>query len=495
MSLVLAPLFVGNSGYDLRAGVELQKTDATIGNVVTGKSLLYLPSLERSAVEFLTLQPSTIPEAGDSDQGNRGGEVSGARTDQSTFTLDGIDITENSTGGGAGFRTIIPVPVDSIEEFRVGVTNANASFARSSGGQVALVGRRGSNDFHGALYLYHQNDNLNANSWTNNRNGVPKAEQKDNRYGASFGGPIWRNRTFFFANYEGRNFSRAFDVLRIVPTDTLRQGTARFRDNAGRIVSYNLAASTLCGPANNRQCDPRRLGLSPSVAALWSLLPRGNDSSSGDGLNTIGWRSTASAPLENDYGVARFDHQLTLNWWLNASATYFRRLSTVGGANGMRQQLDIRGGNAVFTGQSPQRGQNFTIGLTGTITPTFTSSFRFGWSRDRQASLFVSPSDTANLLSIPGTNTSAGNIALNIGGGQLDQLVSEPIDVDTQRSRIQSNDNAPFQFVYDGTWIKRYHSFQFGFNERHITTRHTRNDKQVGALGSLVADIFRGSNI
>jgi hypothetical protein len=477
------------------AGVELQKTDATIGNVVTGKSLLYLPSLERSAVEFLTLQPSTIPEAGDSDQGNRGGEVAGARTDQSTFTLDGIDITENSTGGGAGFRTIIPVPVDSIEEFRVGVINANASFARSSGGQVALVGRRGSNDFHGALYWYHQNDNLNANSWTNNRTGIPKAEQKDNRYGASFGGPVWRNRTFFFLNYEGRNFSRAFDVLRIVPTDTLRQGIARFRDNAGRIVSYNLATSSLCGPANNRQCDPRRLGLSPSVAALWSLLPAGNDASSGDGLNTIGWRSTASAPLENDYAVARFDHQLSLNWWLNASATYFRRLSTVGGANGTRQQLDIRGGNAVFTGQSPQRGQNFTIGLTGTITPTFTSSFKFGWSRDRQASLFVSPSDTANLLSIPGTTTSAGNIALNIGGGQLDQLLSEPIDVDTQRSRIQSNDNAPFQFLYDGTWIKDRHSFQFGFNERHITTRHTRNDKQVGALGSLVADIFRGSNI
>jgi hypothetical protein len=477
------------------AGAGLQKTDATVGSVVPGESLLYLPSLERSSVEFLTLQPGTSPEAGDSDPGNRGGAVTGARTDQSTFTLDGIDITETSTGGGAGFRTMIPVPVESVEEFRVAVTNPNASFGRSSGGQVALMGRRGSNGFHGAIYWYHQNDNLNANSWTNNRSGVAEAEQKDNRYGFRFGGPVVRERSFFFVNYERRDFSRAFDVTRIVPTDTLRRGVVRFRDNAGNVVSYDLAASTLCGTGNNARCDPRRLGLSPSVSALWSLLPQGNDPASGDGLNTIGWRSTANAPLENDYVVARYDHSLTQNWWLNASGTYSRRLSTLGGAGGLRQQLDVRGGRAIFTAESPLRGQNLTLGLTGSLTPTSTASFKLGWTRDRQSSDPISPSAVAGLLAIPGTNTSAGHVALNIGGGNLDQLVSEPIDVDSQRGRTQSNDNESFQFVYDGTWIKGGHSSQFGFNGRHVITRHTRNDKVVGSLASLVADVFRGSNI
>jgi hypothetical protein len=476
-------------------GVELQKTDASIGNVITSKPLVSLPSLERSAVEFLTLQPGTSPEAGDGDNGSGGGAIAGARSDQSTFSVDGIDVTENSTGGGAGFRTIIPVPVESVEEFRGGIINLGASFARGAGGQVALVGRRGSNEFHGAGYYYHQNDDLNANSWTNNRNGVARAEQRDNRYGFRLGAPLWRNHTFFFTNYEGRNFERAFDVLRVVPTDTLRHGVVRLRDNAGRIVSYDLATSTLCGTTGASRCDPRRLGLSPAVSALWSLLPQGNDASGGDGLNTLGWRSTASTPLESDYFVARIDHTLSTNWSLDGSATYFRRLSTLGGSTSLRQQLDIRGGQAAFTSDTPQRGQTFTLGVTGLVTPNFVSTFRLGWSRDRQSNQPLSPSDVAALLAIPGTVSSAGGVALNIGGGSLDQLVSEPIDVDVQRARAQVNDNEPLQFIYDGSWLRRTHALQFGFNARHILTRHTRNDKSVGSLTSPVADIFRGSNI
>ncbi|MCA1615383.1 MAG: carboxypeptidase-like regulatory domain-containing protein [Acidobacteria bacterium] len=414
---------------------ELQKTDATVGAVVTGRELVQLPSLGRDAVEFLTLQPGTSPEAGDSDNGSRGGAVTGARTDQSTFTVDGIDVTENSTGGGSGFRTMTPVPVESVEEFRVGVTNPNASFGRASGGQVALVGRRGSNDLRGALYWYHQDDALNANSWTNNRNGVPKGRSRDDRFGFRVGGPVRRDRAFFFVNYERRDFQRVFDVARIVPTDTLRQGIVRLRDNAGRVVSYDLANSTLCAATGNRRCDPRGLGLSPAVAALWSLLPRGNDPGSGDGLNTIGWRSTAVAPLRSDYAVARFDYALSARWLLNASASYARRLSTPGGASGQQQQLDIRGGAAAFTSRSPLRGQNVTVGL------------------------------------------------------------SQPIDVDSQRARAQINDNQSLQFIYDGTWSRGRHTTQFGSDFRRLITRHVRNDRLQGALSALSAGVFRGGNI
>lgn len=470
-------------------GAELQTLDATVGNVLASELLLRLPSLQRNAVEFLTLQPATIPESGLGEF--RSGAVAGARGDQSTLTLDGVDITDNFFGGGApegrpgGLTTIVPVPVESVEEFRVGVSNPNASFGRSAGGQVALVGRRGSNDIHGAVWEFHQNDNLNANSWSNNRAGITKAEQKDNRYGARLGGPILRNKTFFFGMFEGRSFQQAFDRARVVPTASLRRGVLRFRDAAGNIVNWDLATSRLCGPANSLPCDPRSLGLSPSVQSLWSLLPAGNDPTLGDGLNTIGFRTSVSAPLRSRYGVLRLDHNLTKEgqWRLQGSGTYVRDLATAA------SQLDIRGSQAVFTGQGPQRGQNVTLGLTGTPSPNLIQSFRFGWTRNRVGYLPMAPSQAASLLKIPGTDTSAGFVAISAAS------VNQPIDIETIPARILYYDDQVHQFADDLTWVKGNHTLQFGADLRLFHFLHTRSDKGIGASTSLQADLAKGGFI
>lgn len=234
------------------AQAELQMVDATLGTVIPGKALPTMPLFTRQVNELLTAQAGATPT----------GEITGSRNDQSTFTLDGIDVTNNSVGGTGTFMYL---GVEAIEEFRVGVSNPNASFGRGSGGQVSLIGRRGSNGFHGGVYWYHQNDDLNANSWTNNRNKVKKPELKDNRFGFTFGGPVWKDKTFFFLNYDGRRFPSASTISRIVPTDSLRQGILRFKDAAGNIISYNLATSQACGANGNSACDPRGLGLSPTI--------------------------------------------------------------------------------------------------------------------------------------------------------------------------------------------------------------------------------------
>ena len=184
-------------------GVELQTTDAQLGNVLDQKILRNLPTLQRSTLELLSLQPATTPGTFGS-----GGTVSGARSDQNTLLLDGIDVSDNLTGGQGITFTKAPVGVDAISEFRVVVTNPNATFGRSAGGQITLNSPRGSNGLHGVVYWYHQNDNLNANTWTNNRTGVRRGELKDNRGGFSLGGPIWRDKTFFWGNYEVRRFPR-----------------------------------------------------------------------------------------------------------------------------------------------------------------------------------------------------------------------------------------------------------------------------------------------
>jgi Carboxypeptidase regulatory-like domain len=149
------------------AGVELQTTDAQVGNVVGGTTLVRLPTLQRDASELLTLQPTTTPydTPATGGFGNRGGSVSGARSDQNTVTLDGIDITSNTVGGGATAVNFIPTGVEYLSEFKVGVTDANSTFGRSSGAQITLVSKGGGNQFHGDGYWFHQSDGYNANSW------------------------------------------------------------------------------------------------------------------------------------------------------------------------------------------------------------------------------------------------------------------------------------------------------------------------------------------
>src|SRR4029453_13963214 len=219
-------------------GAELQTTDAQVGNVVQTRLLRSVPTLGRSTLALISLQPTTTPGSLGS-----GGTVSGARSDQNTLILDGVDVSDNLAGGQGVAFTQSPVGVDAISEFRMTVTNPNASFGRSAGGQITLVSPRGGNQFHGVGYWYHQNDNLNANSWTNNRTGIPKKELKDNRGGFGVNGPIWKNRTFFFGNYEIRRFPQSTAFTRIVPTASLRSGTLSFRDSTGAIVFYPLATT------------------------------------------------------------------------------------------------------------------------------------------------------------------------------------------------------------------------------------------------------------
>ncbi|MFN2515806.1 MAG: carboxypeptidase regulatory-like domain-containing protein, partial [Pyrinomonadaceae bacterium] len=129
------------------AGVELQKLDATVGNVLGGDALKLMPSLTRDATTLILLQPMVTPRS--NDEGT-GGQVAGARSDQNTFQLDGGDATSNTEGNGA-YNTnfigephaVVPTPQESLEEFRVATNNQNAAFGRSAGGQVSMVTKRG----------------------------------------------------------------------------------------------------------------------------------------------------------------------------------------------------------------------------------------------------------------------------------------------------------------------------------------------------------------
>src|SRR6266571_5147019 len=238
-------------------GVELQTLDASIGDVLDSNLLSNMPTLSRDATALVLLQPMAIPGfngavAGSGDGNSNGGTIAGARMDQNTFMLDGGDATSNMEGGGGyntGFmaqpRAVVPTPVESLEEFRVQTNNAGVDFTRSLGAEVQMVTRRGTNEWHGAGYWYHQNDELNANDWFRGHRpdtftGKPFTENpewRDNRYGGRIGGTIWKNKTFFFVFEEERHFFTQAVFQRLVPSAALRAGILKFRD----------ASPTTCG--------------------------------------------------------------------------------------------------------------------------------------------------------------------------------------------------------------------------------------------------------
>src|SRR5208337_2747589 len=233
-------LEVGTTGQTVNVTAEtstISTSDASIGNAFTEHSIKQLPLDTRNVVQLLSLQPGVTSS----------GEVMGSRRDQNNIILDGVDVNDNENSGlggiansgslqgsnanlkpnqtpNEGFNSVLPIPLDSVQEFRVTVAGQGADEGRSSGGQVVLITKSGSNQLHGSAYEYNRNTLFAANSWFNDRAGVPVTALNRNQFGASLGGPIKKDRIFYFFNYERRIDASSQAVERLVPSENLKQG-------------------------------------------------------------------------------------------------------------------------------------------------------------------------------------------------------------------------------------------------------------------------------
>lgn len=284
---------------DVKTSVEVQSdtvervqtADAQVSRVIVQSEINALP-LGHEVLQVLRFQPG-VAENGGADK------VNGARSGSNNLRMDGVD-SNNPIRLQFG-RTIVGLNVDAIQEVRVILNGAKAEYGRNAGGQVEIATRGGANRFTGNALYYFRNTSLNANTFTNNLSGTPRPVLDQNYFGGSLGGPIRRDKTFFFLNYRAKLVSVDSTLNRVVLTPEAIAGQFRWRaPNETAIRSFNILTS-----------DPRGIGLDKTVAKSLALLPAPNNNDVGDGLNTAGFRFNSPAASTEYQYTAKVDHNLT----------------------------------------------------------------------------------------------------------------------------------------------------------------------------------------
>ena len=340
--------------------LQLNTQDASIGNAIATRPIIQLPLNARNIVGLLALQPGVVfTREGDTD--SRNGAVMGGKSDQANVTLDGVDVNDQMDRNA--FTSVLRMTPDSVQEFRVTVLNATAESGRTSGAQVTLVTKSGTNELHGSLYEYHRNTITSANEWFLNATGNDRRKLIRNIFGASAGAPLIKNRFFIFGNYEGRRDRRDGEAVRDIPSMNMRQGILQYRNRAGDIVTVS--------PEQLRQVDPR--GVNAEALKIFQQYPVPNDLTRGDGLNLVGYRFKAPTPLRWNTYIARLDYVLD-------SASKHQLFARGNLQNDNEKEVPQ------FPGQPPNNvrltnNKGFGIGLTSVLTPALVSNFRYGLTR------------------------------------------------------------------------------------------------------------------
>ena len=303
-----------------------------ISSVVDNRRVRELPLNGRNASHLLLLQAGVHFERDSQGRGSRL-FVHGQRHNSLNITLDGVDTQDNFNRSSLIMldQPMLALSAENVQEFRVITGLSSAEFSRG-GAQMTAVTRSGSNEVHGSLFWFHRNTVFNANEFFNN-SVAPKIERPPllrHQFGGSVGGPIFKDRTFFFFGYQQTNESRAIPVNRLVYTSEARQGLFRYLDglrttpenvaaNPGLIRSANLLD---CGTAVEsilgRDCVDGRFNVAnpatidPFIGGpVFGLIPLPNGFEFGDGLNTGSLRFNAPVITREHLPSFRLDHRLS----------------------------------------------------------------------------------------------------------------------------------------------------------------------------------------
>jgi outer membrane receptor protein involved in Fe transport len=438
---------------EVNADAELiQGTVSSLGQTVMEREILDLPLDGRDFAQLGVLQPGVVPltagllDAGGGLRNNQGYAVDGMRPESNNFMIDGAD---NVNDVDAGF--VLKPPIDAIAEFRILTHNPDAEFGRSLGSTTNIITRSGTNSFHGAVWEFLRNDAFDASDYFTQT----VQPLKQNQFGATFGGPIIKDKTFFFAYYEGFRNRQGETDSATVPSLSERQG------NFSQLCTAGFTAG-LCNdpnPADGQQLYSFATGqpvpvlnnqltsIDPVASNILPFFPAPND-----GINTF--ITTQSLSENNDQFGLRLDHYLS-----PADVLNFRYMYSAGPTT---DPLSPAGANVPgFPVGEDDRAQNFVTQETHTFSPAVIGVLRFSYLRNKF--LFGEHVNNESPSSLgfqyqPSLGVAAGPPFIQVGGYAS---VGDPIT--GPRNTYQNT------FDYSGSlsWVHGNHELKFGGGYRH----------------------------
>jgi hypothetical protein len=431
---------------EVKADAELvQSTVSSLGVTVMQREILDLPLDGRNFSQLGTLQPGVVPltpgllEAGGPARENQAYSVNGQRPESNNFLIDGAD---NVSAVDGGF--VLKPPIDGIAEFRILTHNANAEFGRNTGSTTNIITRGGTNSFHGAGWEFLRNDVMDASD-AFTRTVQPL---KQNQFGATFGGPILKDKTFFFAYYEGFRNRQGETVPATVPSQAERTGdfgelcTATSTFNPSGICANSAGQLTYFGqpvPFNQMTLFTPIDPIATNVTPFFPLPNQGEN----------GFIGTQTLSENNNQFGARLDHYLT-----RADTLNFRYMYSSGPTT---DPLSPAGANVPgFPVGEYDRAQNFVAQETHIFSPSLIGVARFSFLRNAflldEHLNHESPSQLGFQYD-PTLASAAGPPFIQVGGYAS---VGDPIT--GPRNTFQNT----FDLSGSLSWIRGRHELKFG---------------------------------